>query len=149
MKNRSYTVTFTVDQTPAEVFDAINNVRGWWSGEIEGETRKLGAEFTYRYRDLHYSRQRITDLVAGKRVVWHVEEAELSFLKDKQEWKGTDIVFDIAEQGDKTKLTFTHVGLEPDIECYETCSDAWGTLVRGNLRQLIATGEAQPDVIAA
>jgi hypothetical protein len=36
MREDSFTATFTVDQTPAEAFAAINNVRGWWSGEIDG-----------------------------------------------------------------------------------------------------------------
>lgn len=146
--NRDYMITVTVDRTPEDVFDAITDVRGWWSGEIEGDTDKLGAEFTYRYGDLHYSRQRITELVPGKKVVWHVLEAELSFVKDKQEWKGTNIVFDIAANAGKTDLTFTHVGLVPQIECYGSCSDAWGMLIRGNLRRLIATGMAQPDALA-
>jgi len=148
MKNRDYRVTVTVDGTPEEVFDAITDVRGWWSGEIEGDTDELGAEFTYRYGDLHYSKQRITELVPGKKVVWHVLEAELSFVKDNHEWKGTDIVFDIAAKASKTELTFTHVGLVPQIECYGSCSDAWGMLIRGNLRRRIATGMAQPDALA-
>lgn len=50
-KSENYTASFTVDQTPEEVFNAINNVRGWWSENIEGGTDKLGAEFTYRYQD--------------------------------------------------------------------------------------------------
>ena len=28
MKTESYTISYTVDQSPQEVFDAINNVRG-------------------------------------------------------------------------------------------------------------------------
>jgi hypothetical protein len=61
MKKRSFTTTISVDQTPNETFAAINNVRGWWSGEIEGATDKLEAEFTYRYKDAHRSTQKITE----------------------------------------------------------------------------------------
>ena len=43
-----------VDQTPEEVFNAINNPRGWWSEEIEGSTDKLNDEFNYHYKDVHH-----------------------------------------------------------------------------------------------
>src|SRR5215468_7702274 len=66
MRTESYTVSYTVDQSPQKVFNAINNVRGRWSGEISGRTDKLGAEFTYRYQDLHRSTQKITELVPGQ-----------------------------------------------------------------------------------
>jgi hypothetical protein len=59
MNPANFTTTFTVDQTAEEAFAAITNVRGWWSGEIEGSTHKLGDEFTYRYEDVHYSKQKL------------------------------------------------------------------------------------------
>jgi hypothetical protein len=148
MKQQGFTTSFTVEQTPEEVFAAINNVRGWWSGAIDGDTGRLGAEFTYRYENMHKSTQKVTEFVPGKRVVWHVADAELTFVKDKTEWIGTDIVFEIARRGGKTELRFTHVGLIPAFECYGGCSGAWGSLVDGNLRNLIATGENQPDAFA-
>lgn len=145
MSNNDYTASFTVDQSPEQVFAAVNNVRGWWSGEIIGETDKPGGEFTYRVPDVHYSKQKITEFIPDKKIVWHVTDANLSFVKDKKEWNDTDIIFDIVEKGSKTELRFTHRGLIPPFECYEACSKAWGLLVNGNLHKLIITGEAQPS----
>jgi hypothetical protein len=45
MDGKSPTVTIVVAQTPEEAFAPINNLRGWWSGEFEGNSDKLGAEF--------------------------------------------------------------------------------------------------------
>ncbi len=145
--NQNYTATFTVDQTPDEAFEAINNVRGWWSQEIEGDTDQLGAEFKYHYQDVHRCRLKITELVPGKRVVWHVVDNYFNFVKDKNEWIDTDVVFEIARKGDKTEVHFTHVGLVPAYECYTVCSDAWGSYITGSLHDLIATGKGQPNPI--
>ena len=82
----------------------------------------------------------MTELVPGKRVAWQVLEAMLSFVEDKTEWAGTTITFDIVRKGDMTQVVFTHVGLEPEVECYDTCSDAWTSLIQGSLKQLIETG---------
>jgi Activator of Hsp90 ATPase homolog 1-like protein len=145
MTKQHLTASFTVDKTPEEAFAAINNVRGWWSGNIDGATDRLGAEWTYRYQDMHVSKQKIVELTPGKRVVWRVLDSYLSFVKDKHEWDGTTITFDIAPKGDKTEVTFTHVGLAPDVECYDACSNAWGSYIEGSLRNLIANGNGEPN----
>ena len=145
MKTESYTISYTVDQSPREVFDAINNVRGWWSGEIEGRTDRLGAEFTYRYQNLHRTTQKITELVPGKKVVWHIVDSHIDFVGDKAEWNGTDVVFEIVKQGAKTELRFTHVGLVSAIECYGKCAGAWGFYINESLRNLITTGKGDPN----
>ena len=102
-KDQDLTFAFVVDQPPQNAFAAINNVRGWWSGEIEGPTDKLGGEFTYRYKDIHYSKHKITELIPGKKVVWLVLDSSLDFIEDKTEWNGTKIAFDIAKKGTKPK----------------------------------------------
>lgn len=148
MTTQNYTTSFTADQSPDQVFQAINNVRGWWSGEIEGDAGEAGAEFTYVYQDAHRSKQKVTEFIPGRKVVWHVSESQLGFLKDMSEWTGSDIVFEISENKGQTELRFTHRGLVPRIECYGSCSNAWGMLVNGNLRNLITTGKSQPDAFA-
>lgn len=88
MKSEKFTATFSVDQTPEQVFDSINQVRGWWSGEVDGDTDKLGAEFTYRYKDVHRTTQKITELIPGKKVVWHVTDSNLSFVERQRGVEG-------------------------------------------------------------
>jgi hypothetical protein len=79
-------------------------VRGWWSGRIGGDTDVLGAEFTYTVPEIHYTKFRITELVPGRRVAWHVVDSHLSFIEDKEEWTGTTVVFDIAERDGRTEV---------------------------------------------
>ena len=145
MNAQNFTAAFTVDQSPEEVFAAINNVRGWWSGDIEGSTDQLGAQWTYRYQDVHYSKQEITELIPGQRVAWHVLDGYLDFTQDKTEWTGTDITFDISKKGDKTEVRFKHVGLVPEFECFDNCSNAWDFYIKGSLRDFISTGQGQPN----
>lgn len=144
--DENYTTSFDVAQSPDEVFAAINNVRGWWSEAIDGRTDAVGEIFDYRYEDVHRCRIEITQLVPGRKVAWHVLENFFSFTADKAEWTATDIIFDIAATVHGTKLTLTHIGLVPEFECFEICSDGWGTYIRGSLRSLVETGKGNPNV---
>jgi uncharacterized protein YndB with AHSA1/START domain len=146
-EHNSYHVSFLVKNPPEEVFDAINNVQGWWSQAIEGDTDRPGAVFHYHYQDVHRCSFQITEFVPGKKVVWHVLDNYFNFIKDKNEWIGTDVVFEIEWKGDQTEVRFTHVGLVPAYECYDVCSNAWGGYVTSSLRNLITTGEGQPNPI--
>src|SRR5689334_6143861 len=121
MNNKDFTTAILVDKSQMEVFNAINNVRGWWSQDIEGNTQKLNDEFIYHYREVHYCKIKIEESVPGKKVVWHVVKNYFNFIKDTAEWKDTRINFEITEKDGKTQLTFTHIGLVPEYECFEIC----------------------------
>lgn len=136
-----FTTTITVDNSPEEVFNAVNNVRAWWQGTIEGSTDKLDDEFIYRMEDIHYSKQQIVEFIPNKKVVWLVTDSKLNFTKDKSEWTGTKIVFEISETDKKTQLRFTQEGLVSTFECYDACSNAWQQLVQKSLFSLITTGK--------
>jgi hypothetical protein len=146
MEQQDFTTSILVDQTPMEAFDAINNVRGWWPGEIEGNTTKLDDEFIYRYKKIHYSKQKLVEVIPGKKVVWLVTDSSLNFVENKTEWTGTKIIFEISEKNNKTQVRFTHQGLIPQYECFDSCSNAWSDIIRNGLRNLITTGKGEASL---
>lgn len=145
MKTSDFTITLTVDQTPKEVFDAINNVRGWWSENIEGSTNKLNDVFVYQYKDVHSSKIKLAEVIPRKKVVWEVLNNYFNFTKDETEWMGTKMIFEISRKDNQTQLRFTHQGLVPKYECYEICSKGWSNCIDNSLYNLITTGKGQPN----
>jgi hypothetical protein len=145
MNNTNYTTTIVVDNSPEEVFNAINNVRGWWSEQIDGATDKLNDEFHYHFKDVHLCRMKLIEVLPGQKVVWQVLDNYFNFIEDQQEWQGTKVCFEISIKDDKTQLVFTHLGLVPEDECFRICSDAWGNYIRNSLRSLIETGKGHPN----
>jgi len=144
-ENKSFSTTLLLTQTPKEVFDAINNVRGWWSESIEGITDQLNAEFLQYYRDIHIAKMKIVEFIPGKKVIWLVLDSHFNFTKVRSEWKETKICFEISRKGNKTQLLFTHLGLVPQYECYDVCNDAWNDLINISLRGLITTGKGHAN----
>ena len=138
-----FSTIILVNQTPKEVFNAINNVSAWWQGEVKGSTAKLNDEFTYLMKEFHFSKQKLVEVIPDKKVVWLVTESKLNFIKKKSEWTSTKIIFEISEINNKTHLCFTHLGLIPEIECYGGCSGAWGQLIQKSLFSLITKGKGK------
>jgi hypothetical protein len=137
------TATFTVDAPPMQAYDAINDVRSWWSGNITGPTDEVGAEWFYLVPDIHFSKQLIKELVPGQRVVWDFTDGYLDFIADKKEWVGTTGRFDISDEGYQTRVTFTHEGLKGTDECFDVCHDAWTHYITVSLKARIETGTGQ------
>jgi len=148
MKNKAandFTVTIVVNKTPKEAFQAILNLRGWWSEEIEGNPKNLNEIFDYHYKDIHLCRLKLIEKIANRKVVWVVADNFFNFIKDQTEWKDTQLVFELSKQTDKTEITFTHQGMTKEYECYDICSDAWSGYIKSSLKNFIETGKGNPN----
>ena len=139
MATSDFTIILSEDRTPNEAFNAINNIRGWWTEDMEGRSKKLNNEFTIRFfDDIQVSPQKLVEVIPDKKVEWLVTTSELNFLEDKNEWTGTKIIFEITEEDGKsdshrTQINFTHLGLVPEVECYKDCSVGWNRYIAGSL----------------
>jgi len=145
MTASDFTLSILVEQTPHQVFNAINNVRGWWSENIEGNTAKLHDEFIYQYEDVHHCRMKLIEVIPDTKVVWLVESNYFKFTKDTSEWTGNKISFEISKKENKTQLRFTQQGLIPEYECYDICANAWTQYIQQSLYNLITKVKGQPN----
>lgn len=126
----SYSYSFTTGESPKEIFDLLLDVEKWWSGiyeeTITGSSQKINDEFSFSAGGgMHFSKQKLVELIPGKKIVWEVTESNLSFLDDPKEWQNTKIAFYLSEIENETQVTFIHEGLKPQIECYDQCTNAW------------------------
>ena len=145
MENQDFTTTFLVDKSASQAYNAIINPRAWWSEEIVGTTDEVNGEWSYHYQDLHRCEMKVIELIPDKKVVWLVTDNYFNFTKDKSEWIGTKVVFDISKEGSQTQVRFTHQGLVPEYECYEICNNAWSGYLTNSLLPLIETGTGAPN----
>jgi hypothetical protein len=128
--SKSFSYTFASSKSPEAVFELLLDIDQWWSGiyseTIKGESHKIDDEFSFNAGEgAHYSKQKLIELIPNKKIVWLVTDSNLSFLSETSEWTNTMICFNISKEGKQTKVTFTHDGLTPQVECYDACSGAW------------------------
>lgn len=138
--SQSFRTAITVAQPPGRVFQCLTRqVAKWWGGpDLSGDTARLNDEFVINHPGSHYSKQRLVEMIANKKLVWLVTESTLSWLEgDQREWQNTKISFEINAVDDQTILHFTHQGLVPEKECYELCSQGWTTVIQDYLFHLI------------
>jgi len=150
MTNKSYAATIEVAQLPKEVFNAINDVTKWWSKDFEGNSTKLNDEFIINHPNQHYSKQKLVEVIPGKKVVWLVTESKLNWItNNKEEWTNTKMIFEISTKGDKTVLHFTHEGLVREKECYAMCEKGWDIIIKDWLFHLITVGTPSGEMAKA
>jgi hypothetical protein len=150
MKSKSYTKTIEVAQKPQEVFNAISDVTNWWSKDFEGKSKNINDAFIIHHPHQHYSKQKLIEVIPGKKMVWLVTESKLDWIKNnKAEWTNTKLIFEITTNDDKTELYFTHEGLTPEKECYAMCEKGWEIVVGDWLLQRIITGKQAEGMVKA
>ena len=143
MENKDFHRTIYVHASPAEAMKKISQINHWWVKDISGKTEKMNDKFHVSMGKTFVDFQ-ITELVPNTKVVWKVTDSYLNWLKDKKEWNGTEVVFDISGKDNTTQIDFTHIGLIPEVECYAACEEGWNGYISGSLVKFMNEGEGTP-----
>lgn len=142
----SYNSVTVIKAEPELVYQALTAyVPKWWSELFEGSSDTPGATFTVRFGESIYKVFTVEALQLNTRVVWSVIDSVIDIpeLENKSEWIGTSIEWDIKSEQHATVLTLSHIGLTPQIECYEICRAGWGQFL-ASLKAFAETGQGMP-----
>lgn len=143
MENKNYHITIMVNAPAKDAMKKISQVNFWWKKDFSGSTENLNDKFTVPFQENSFVDFIISEFMPNKKVVWKVTDCYLPWFQDKKEWKNTEVVFELSEENGKTKIDFTHVGLIPDVECYEVCEKGWNGHIT-DLAKLINEGKEIP-----
>ena len=145
MKEQDYHTSITVNATAPEAFKSINNIPGWWTADFEGNSEKPGDVFTVRFGETFITLQ-VVEPIPGKKIIWQVIDCYKHWLKDKKEWLGTKMIWEISAEENGTQISFTHIGLVPGIECYNGCEKAWNFYINESLFKLLTEEKGVPEL---
>jgi uncharacterized protein YndB with AHSA1/START domain len=132
----------TMHAPPPLVFAALTSLEGlagWWASLATGSASS-GGRFELGFTGLEESiTMRVDRAVAPSDVAWTcVRHTGLP------DWDGTRIVFALEGEGTaSTTLAFRHLGLIPDLGCYEHCRAGWQHFL-SSLRSYAEQGRGTP-----
>ncbi|HTP12914.1 MAG TPA: SRPBCC domain-containing protein [Bacteroidota bacterium] len=144
MSSNDYHATISAKTSARDAMSKIGRVSEWWAKDFQGRSRKEGDNFTVRFGQTFVD-FRIDHIVPDKKAVWEVVDCNLDWIKDKKEWKGTRIVWEIASKDGVVEVGMTHVGLVPGAECYNDCRVGWDGYIQKSLFKFMTEGEGLPD----
>jgi hypothetical protein len=144
MNQQNYQCTIDAPIPPAEAFEKIGRVGEWWAVNFKGSAKALHDRFTVHFARTTWSLMEIVDYKPDQRIEWKVVDCYLPIFNDPYLWKGNRILWEITREGILTRVTMTHVGLIPGVECYEDCRKGWNFYVGESLLKLFTGGKGLP-----
>jgi uncharacterized protein YndB with AHSA1/START domain len=122
-----------------EALTTLDGLAGWWTPLVSGNANAGGeVELAFAGFDEKIV-MRVDDATSPSRVTW-----TCLLHTGHPEWQGTRIVFELTEEDDDDGLlAFRHVGLNPHLDCYETCESGWEHFL-ASLVSYAQDGEGSP-----
>jgi hypothetical protein len=144
MIKQDFQTSIAIAGTGYDAFHAINDVAKWWTENVEGSSSSLNDVFTVRFGET-YITLKVIESIPHKRIVWMVIDSHKHWLKNKNEWNWTQLIWEIEESNTETQIKFTHLGLTPNIECYGICEKSWQFYVQLSLFGLLINQLGTPE----
>ena len=128
----------------AKVYAALSTaegVAGWWTRNTSGSS-KIGGTIDVRFhssdgKEIGSMSMEVVALDPDKKVQWR-------FKSGQAEWVGTDVIFNLSQDGDYTIVLFGHKNWREANEFTSHCSMKWAIFML-SLKELVETGNGRPS----
>jgi uncharacterized protein YndB with AHSA1/START domain len=128
----------------AKVYSALSTIdglAGWWTRETTG-TSEIGKIIEFRFRNpkgdvIGEMGMEVIALDSNKKIEWKCKSGP-------PEWIGTDLTFDLTQDGEYTVVLFGHKNWREAVEFTAHCSTKWATFLM-SLKDLVETGKGKPS----
>jgi uncharacterized protein YndB with AHSA1/START domain len=132
-----------IKASATHVFQALSSIKGlagWWTEEVSGST-EIDGKITFIFRATNGE-------LKGQMVMQVAEATSPELLRWRcidgpAEWIGTDICFELSQEGEHTIVIFGHKNWREAVEFTAHCSMKWATFLL-SLRAYVETGTGQP-----
>jgi uncharacterized protein YndB with AHSA1/START domain len=129
---------FNIGTSTDKVYTALTTktgLSGWWTrnAEVDGA---VGSVSTFRFSSGAFNKMLITKA--------EPEKIEWKCVDGHDEWKETKITFELRQEGEKTKVCFSHYGFREQTEYVGECSFHWAYYLT-SLQQYCETGTGTPN----
>ena len=124
-----YEHRITVKVSPKRAFDALTKEMSSWWTEMSSTVDSVGDRTTAKFEDGTTWSFEVIKLEENKLVEFRCYDANhihpVTTPEMRTEWENTVLRFDIVEKAKSTDIHFTHIGLTPEINCYDICNSGW------------------------
>lgn len=138
---KDYNATLTSSHNAEVIFKTITEEMSNWWAPMSGKFVNLGDQASIRFGENSYWSFEASTLNKPSRVVLTCNGAHhiCDNLSDKSraEWLGTKLVFEITEEQENSHINFTHIGLVPELECFDECKAGWDHYFLGSLKDYL------------
>ncbi len=145
LEKMDFQYSMVVKATDSAVFESLTQqIPQWWTEDFEGASNRLNAKFTIRFGNT-FKTMLVEEITPNTKIAWRVVDSYLDIqeFKNKNEWNGTRIIWDIFPDNGNTKIVLTHIGLTPAVECFDVCEKGWAGFTE-SLSQFLTTKKGMP-----
>ncbi|MEP6677332.1 MAG: hypothetical protein ABJA78_19380 [Ferruginibacter sp.] len=143
MKTENFNCSITANTSTQRAVESISNVSGWWATNVTGNSQQLNDVFTVRFGKT-FATIKVLEFVPGKKIMWHVIDSLVPLFKNEKQWNDTKMLWEITPENNAVRISFTHIGLTPETECYTDCVMGWSFFVKESLFKLLTEGKGLP-----